>query len=36
MESALRFANTAAALSITRLGAQASLPMRAEVEAAYA
>jgi ribokinase len=35
MASALRFANTAAALSITRLGAQASLPARAEVEAVY-
>jgi ribokinase len=36
MEAALRFANMAAALSITRLGAQASLPTRGEVEAAYA
>jgi ribokinase len=35
MAPALRFANTAAALSITRLGAQASLPTRAEVEAVY-
>lgn len=29
---ALRFANAAAALSVTRLGAQASIPARAEVE----
>lgn len=33
LETAIRFANVAAALSITRLGAQASLPTRAEVEA---
>jgi ribokinase len=32
MESAIRFANTAAAISVTRLGAQASIPTRAEVE----
>jgi ribokinase len=30
---ALRFANAAAAISVTRLGAQASIPSRAEVEA---
>ena len=33
MEQALRFASAAAALSVTRLGAQASIPTRAEVEA---
>lgn len=32
MEQALRFANAAAAISVTRLGAQASAPSRAEVE----
>jgi ribokinase len=33
MEQALAFANAAAALSVTRLGAQASVPTRMEVEA---
>jgi ribokinase len=33
LEQALEFANAAAALSVTRLGAQASIPTRAEVEA---
>lgn len=33
MEQALPFANAAAAISVTRLGAQASAPARAEVEA---
>ncbi|MEO7142998.1 MAG: PfkB family carbohydrate kinase, partial [Bryobacteraceae bacterium] len=33
IESALRFANAAAAISVTRIGAQASVPSRAEVEA---
>jgi ribokinase len=32
MEEALRFANAAAAISVTRLGAQASVPARREVE----
>lgn len=32
MEEALRFANGAAAISVTRLGAQASVPSRREVE----
>ena len=32
-EQALRFANAAAAISVTRLGAQASIPTRAEVDA---
>jgi len=32
MEKALRFANAAAAISVTRLGAQASIPSRAEVD----
>ncbi|MBI4893076.1 MAG: ribokinase [Acidobacteria bacterium] len=32
MRAALRFANAAAAISVTRLGAQASIPSRAEVE----
>jgi ribokinase len=32
MPAALRFANAAAAISVTRLGAQASVPTRAEVE----
>jgi ribokinase len=34
IEAALRFANTAAAISVTRLGAQASIPTRAEVDEA--
>ena len=33
VEDALRFASAAAAISVTRLGAQASVPARAEVEA---
>ena len=33
MESAIRFANTAATISVTRLGAQTSIPTRVEVEA---
>jgi ribokinase len=33
IENALRFANAAAALSVTRLGAQASIPPRADVDA---
>lgn len=33
LERALEFANAAAALSVTRLGAQASIPTRAEVDA---
>ncbi|MGJ5818826.1 ribokinase [Paludibaculum fermentans] len=33
MPAALRFANAAAAISVTRLGAQASAPSRAEVDA---
>lgn len=33
LETALRFANAAAAISVTRLGAQASAPSRAEVDA---
>jgi len=33
IEDALRFASAAAAISVTRLGAQASVPARAEVEA---
>jgi sugar/nucleoside kinase (ribokinase family) len=32
MEQALLFANAAAAISVTRLGAQASAPSRAEVD----
>jgi ribokinase len=32
MPEALRFANAAAALSVTRIGAQASIPSRAEVD----
>ncbi len=32
LKAALRFANAAAALSVTRLGAQASIPQRAEAE----
>ncbi len=33
MEEALAFANAAAAISVTRSGAQASIPTRAEVDA---
>ena len=33
METALRFANAAAAISVTRMGAQSSAPARAEVDA---
>jgi ribokinase len=33
MEEAIRFANAAAGISVTRLGAQASAPARAEVDA---
>jgi ribokinase len=33
MREALRFANAAAAISVTRMGAQTSIPTRAEVEA---
>jgi ribokinase len=33
VEAALRFANAAAALSVTRMGAQASVPARGDVEA---
>jgi ribokinase len=33
MEAALRFANAAAALAVTKVGAQSSAPARAEVEA---
>src|SRR5207302_1376246 len=33
IEEAIRFANAAAAISVTRLGAQASAPSRPEVEA---
>ena len=33
LEAALRFANAAAAISVTRLGAQSSAPSRDEVEA---
>ena len=36
MEEALRFANAAAAISVTRMGAQASVPARAEVDALLA
>jgi ribokinase len=36
IEEALRFANAAAAISVTRLGAQASVPARAEVDALLA
>ena len=32
LEAALRFANAAAAISVTRIGAQASIPLRAEVD----
>jgi ribokinase len=32
VEEALRFANAAAAISVTRMGAQASVPARAEVD----
>jgi len=33
IEEALRFANAAAAISVTRMGAQASVPARPEVDA---
>lgn len=36
IEEALRFANAAAAISVTRMGAQASVPARAEVDALLA
>ena len=36
MEQAIRFANAAAGISVTRLGAQASAPARSEVEALLA
>ncbi|HLK21401.1 MAG TPA: ribokinase [Bryobacteraceae bacterium] len=36
IEAALRFANAAAAISVTRMGAQASVPARAEVDALLA
>jgi ribokinase len=36
IEEALRFANAAAAISVTRLGAQASVPARTEVDALLA
>jgi len=36
LEAAIGFANCAAAISVTRLGAQASVPARAEVDAALA
>ncbi len=36
MENALRFANAAAAISVTRAGAQTSAPARAEVDALLA
>ena len=36
VEDALRFANAAGAISVTRLGAQASVPARAEVDALLA
>ena len=36
MDVALRFANAAAAISVTRLGAQASIPTRSEVDALLA
>jgi ribokinase len=36
MPDALRFANAAAALSVTRAGAQTSIPGRAEVDALLA
>ncbi len=32
IDDALRFANAAAAISVTRMGAQASVPARAEVD----
>ena len=32
LPDALRFANAAAALSVTRMGAQASIPLRTEVD----
>ena len=34
LNEAIRFANVAASLSVTRLGAQSSLPERSEVEQA--
>jgi ribokinase len=36
MERALRFANAAAAISVTRAGAQTSAPSRADVESLLA
>ncbi|WP_242567674.1 PfkB family carbohydrate kinase, partial [Vibrio cholerae] len=33
LESAIKFAHAAAAISVTRFGAQTSIPTRAEVEA---
>jgi len=36
LADAIAFANEAAALSVTRLGAQASIPTRDEVEALHA
>jgi ribokinase len=33
LDAAVRFANAAAALSVTRLGAQASIPTRSETDA---
>jgi ribokinase len=36
MEDAMRFANAAAAISVTRAGAQTSAPERAEVDALFA
>jgi len=36
LEEAIPFANCAAAISVTRLGAQASIPSRAEVNAMLA
>ncbi len=35
IDDAIRFANCAAAIAVTRLGAQASIPTRAEVEAGF-
>jgi sugar/nucleoside kinase (ribokinase family) len=34
LDAAIEFANVAASIAITRIGAQASLPTRAEVEQA--